>query len=304
MNMGEKENIKRILQEAELYKGQGLLNEARLKYDEVSDLIRNHDKIKNKEKLLAGLAKKINLLEVDTQKVEKGPSSPELSSRAQDLIQKLFSFSKEESEEEAALEGALALAKFGQFERALAEFNKLFSNETHRVVAAKNILRCHIALDSEELAADKYEEWAKGDLFSAGQLEKLRAFLEQVFENKGLDRKLTKVGPAVETVVEKKQEEEFIDISSIGILLESGPGKGKVMEFDVNFQSGNLLSLIISKKDGKLIEGLDVEKKLEDLQFYSPIAIFNGTGVVAAKSEIKSGPKQGDYCLDIKITST
>ena len=147
--MGEKETIKQLLQEAELYQGQGLLNEARSKYDEVAELIRNNPKIKNKEKLLAGVAKKINMLEVDTQKVAKGPSSPELSSRAQDLIQKLFSFSKEESEEEAALEGALALAKFGQFERALAEFNKLLSIEAHRAVAAKNILRCHIALNAE-----------------------------------------------------------------------------------------------------------------------------------------------------------
>ena len=155
MKMGDKENIKRLLKEAEVYKGHGLLNEARLKYNEVADLIRNNPKIKNKDKLLAGLSKKINLLEVDTQKVERGPSSPELSSRAQDLIKKLFSFSKEESEEEAALEGALALAKFGQFERALAEFSNLLSNEAHRVVAAKNILRCNIALTSEEKAADK-----------------------------------------------------------------------------------------------------------------------------------------------------
>ena len=307
--MSDKENIKRLLKEAELYQGQGLLSEARSKYDEVSDLIRNNPKIKNKEKLLAGVAKKINLLEVDTQKVERGPSSPELSPKAQDLIQKLFSFSKEESEEEAALEGALALAKFGQFERALEEFNRLLSLEEHRVVAAKNILRCHIALNSEATAADRYEEWAKGDLFTEDQLETLRLFLEQVFENKGVDRKLTTVGGKAETeaVVEskpEKPEEEFIDISSIGIYLDSGPGKGKVVEFDVNFQSGNLLSLIISKKDGTMIEHLNVDNKLDDLQFYSPIAIFNGAGVVAAKSEIKSGPKQGDYCLDIKITST
>jgi len=309
MKMSDKENIKRLLKEAELYQGQGLLSEARSKYEEVSDLIRNNPKIKNKEKLLAGVAKKINLLEVDTQKVERGPSSPELSPKAQDLIQKLFSFSKEESEEEAALEGALALAKFGQFERALEEFNRLLSLEEHRVVAAKNILRCHIALNSEATAADRYEEWAKGDLFTEDQLETLRLFLEQVFENKGVDRKLTKVGGKAETeaVVEskpEKPEEEFIDISSIGIYLDSGPGKGKVVEFDVNFQSGNLLSLIISKKDGTMIEHLNVDNKLDDLQFYSPIAIFNGAGVVAAKSEIKSGPKQGDYCLDIKITST
>jgi len=302
--MGDKENIKRLLQEAELYQGQGLLPEARLKYDAATDLIKNNPRIKNKKKLLAGLAKKINLLEVDTQKVERGPSSPELSPKAQDLIQKLFSFSREESEEEAALEGALALAKFGQFERALAEFNKLIENEAHRLVAAKNILRCHIALDSEETAADKYEEWAKGDMFTPDQLEKLRVFIAQVLESKGLDRKLTVVGVKTEAVVEKKKEEEFIDISSIGIYLDSGPGKGKVVEFDVNFQSGNLLSLIISKKDGTMIEHLTTDNKLEDLQFYSPIAIFNGSGVVAAKSEIKSGPKQGDYCLDIKITST
>ncbi len=302
--MGDKENIKRILQEAELYQGQGLLNEARLKYDEASELVRNNSKIKNKGKILAGLSKKINLLEVDSQKVERGPSSPELSSKAQDLIQKLFSFSKEESGEEAALEGALALARFGQFERALEEFDKLMANDAHRVVAAKNILRCHIALDSEETAADKYEAWAKGDMFSADQLETIRTFLEQVFENKGLKRKLTVVQVPAKAVVEEKQDEEFIDISAIGIPLESGPGKGKVVEFDVNFQSGNLLSLIISQKDGKLIENLEVDNTFEDLQFYSPIAIFNGSGVVAAKSEIKSGPKQGDYCLDIKITST
>ena len=302
MKMGDKENIKRLLKEAEVYKGHGLLNEARLKYNEVADLIRNNPKIKNKDKLLAGLSKKINLLEVDTQKVERGPSSPELSSRAQDLIKKLFSFSKEESEEEAALEGALALAKFGQFERALAEFSNLLSNEAHRVVAAKNILRCNIALTSEEKAADKYEEWAKGDMFTPEELEKLRIFMEQVLENKGVDRRLTVVGGETQavveekakTVVEEKPEEEFIDISSIGMYLDSGPGKGKVVEFDVNFQSGNLLSLIIPKKDSKMIEHLDVDNTLDDLQFYSPIAIFSGAGVVAAKSEIKSGPKQGD----------
>jgi hypothetical protein len=42
---------------------------------------------------------------------------------------------------------------------------------------------------------------------------------------------------------------------------------------------------------------------LKDLQFFSPIAMFNGSGTVSAKSQIKSGPKQGDFCLDIKITS-
>jgi len=72
---------------------------------------------------------------------------------------------------------------------------------------------------------------------------------------------------------------------------------------DVNFQSGNLLSIIVARKDAEMIEHLTEGSKLKDLQFFSPIAIFNGSGEVSAKSQIKSGPKQGDYCLDIKITS-
>ena len=100
-----------------------------------------------------------------------------------------------------------------------------------------------------------------------------------------------------------EDEEEFIDISSIGIYFTAGPAKGKVIEFDVNFQSGNMLSLIISKNDAKNIESIQEGDILNDLQFFSPIAMFNGSGVVSAKSQIKTGPKQGDFCLDIKITN-
>ena len=301
--MGIKESIKKLLQEADLYKKHGLLDEARGKYTEAEKKIRENDRIQNKEKVLKGIAKKIRLLDSDTQRVEKGPSSPELSEKAQDLIQNLFSFSKSDSKEEAVLEGAIALAKFGQFERALGEFNKLIDKESHRVVAAKNVLRCHIQLNSEDAAADQYEDWvSKGD-FLPVQLEKVRLFLVEILKSKGIQRDLTSVSIKEEPVQEPEEEEDFIDISSIGIYFNFGPAKGKVVEFDVNFQSGNMLSLIISKNDAKTIEPMQEGDALKDLQFYSPIAMFNGSGIVSAKSQIKSGPKQGDFCLDIKITS-
>ncbi len=301
--MGIKESIKELLQEADLYKKHGLLDEARGKYTEAEQKIRENDRIQNKEKVLKGIAKKIRLLDSDTQRVEKGPLSPELSEKAQDLIQNLFSFSKSDSKEEAVLEGAIALAKFGQFERALGEFNKLIDKESHRVVAAKNVLRCHIQLNSEDAAADQYEDWvSKGD-FLPVQLEKVRLFLVEILKSKGIQRDLTSVSIKEEPVQEPEEEEDFIDISSIGIYFNFGPAKGKVVEFDVNFQSGNMLSLIISKNDAKTIEPMQEGDALKDLQFYSPIAMFNGSGIVSAKSQIKSGPKQGDFCLDIKITS-
>ena len=301
--MGIKESIKKLLQEADLYKKHGLLDEARGKYTEAEQKIRENGRIQNKEKVLKGIAKKIRLLDSDTQKVEKGPSSPELSEKAQDLIQNLFSFSKSDSKEEAVLEGAIALAKFGQFERALGEFNKLIDKESHRVVAAKNVLRCHIQLNSEDAAADQYEDWvSKGDFLPA-QLEKVRLFLVEILKSKGIQRDLTSVSIKEELVQEPEEEEDFIDISSIGIYFNFGPAKGKVVEFDVNFQSGNMLSLIISKNDAKTIEPMQEGDALKELQFFSPIAMFNGSGIVSAKSQIKSGPKQGDFCLDIKITS-
>ena len=301
--MGIKESIRKLLQEADLYKKHGLLDEARGKFTEAEQMIRENDRIQNKDKILKGIATKIRLLDSDTQRVEKGPSSPELSEKAQDLIQNLFSFSKSDSKEEAVLEGAIALAKFGQFERALGEFNKLIDKESHRVVAAKNVLRCHIQLNSEDAAADQYEDWVnKGD-FLPGQLEKVRLFLVEILKSKGIQRDLTSVSIKEELVQEPEEEEDFIDISSIGIYFNFGPAKGKVVEFDVNFQSGNMLSLIISKNDAKTIEPMQEGDALKELQFFSPIAMFNGSGIVSAKSQIKSGPKQGDFCLDIKITS-
>ena len=301
--MGIKESIKRLLQEADLYKQQGLLDEAKARYTEAEQRVREHDRIQNKEKILKGIANKIRRLESDAKRVEKGPSSPELSAKAQDLIKNLFSFSKTDSEEEALLEGAIALAKFGQFERALVEFKKLLDKDSHRVVGAKNVLRCQIQLNAENAAVDQYEEWvAKGD-FPPNQLEKIRLFLAEILKIKGIQRDLTLVSIKEEPVQETEEEEEFIDISSIGIYFNAGPAKGKVVEFDVNFQSGNMLSLIVSKNDANTIELLQKGYALKELQFFSPIAMFNGSGVVSAKSEIKSGPKQGDFCLDIKITS-
>jgi hypothetical protein len=77
-----------------------------------------------------------------------------------------------------------------------------------------------------------------------------------------------------------------------------------MFEFDVNFQSGDMLSLIISKNDQGLLEDLKKGDKLEDIQFYSPIAMFKGTAIIANQTRIDAGPKQGDFCLDLKVTST
>jgi len=299
--------IKSLLSQAELYRTQGLFTEAREKYNAASDMIHKIDKLKNKDNLLKMISGKIEQLEKKTEKVETGPSSPELSEKGQNLIKNLFG--------ETDLEKAVALAKFGQFERAIVELEALLKDDAYRVDAGKNIMRCKIAIASVDDAIDQYNQWLSGDLFTAGQLESIRTYLQPIVDRKGIDKTLPAPDVPVEAEAEPSEsggiefnmpepEEDILDITSIGITFTSGTQKGKMVEFDVNFQSGGMLSLIVSKSDRGLIEELQVGDQLDDVQYYSPIAMFKGTAMISNKTEIKTGPKQGDFCLDVKVANT
>jgi hypothetical protein len=157
-----------------------------------------------------------------------------------------------------------------------------------------------------ESATQEMEKWKKKDLFSSDQLEKINVFFDDILEKKGLKKELAiSKEPEEKAASEDELEsgEEFLDISAVAITFDSGPYKGEQVELDVSFQSGNVISLIISSKDEALIENMKVGVKLEDVHFYSPVAIFRGSGIVSAMTQIKSGPKKGDYSLDIKIES-
>lgn len=317
--MEVKEKIRSLLNEAELYRKQGLLTEAKERYIQAGQLVKKFEKdIKNKN-ILISISQKLKELNEEINRIENAPTMVKMPESVQNIIRSKFSFS--EDEDQRALEGAIALAKFGQFERALAEFNELIQKDSLRVDAAKNIIRCHMALDSLDKAVNQYEKWISDALFSTDQLNKLRTFLQGVLDKKGVKKELPVPVPSIEAVKpatepqktqppeesSKKEEAEapvdVIDISSVAITIQEGPKKGETIEFDVSFQSGNVINLLISSKDKELIESLKNGMTLNDVQFFSPIAMFNGTGVIASKTVIESGPKKGDYSLDIKIKS-
>ncbi len=302
--MDTKKQIQALFKEAELYRSHGLFVEAKEKYDNVAKLIQKNDRIANRQNLLDAISKKIVAMENEIKKFEKSPETPKLSTKAQDLVKNLFSFSEDKEEDAALLEGAMVLAKFGQFERALIEFNELIKKDSLRVAAAKNIIRCHIALSSSDEAVTKYRQWLSGDSFSSGQLEEIRIFFQDILDRKGIDKKLPAVTQPKDAREEETREEEFLDISSIAVTLGDESKKGALIELDVNFQRGNTISLIISRDDKDLIENLKVGLKLNNIQFYSPIAVFNGSGIVSEKAPIELGPKKGDYRVDIEIQNT
>jgi len=401
MNLIKK--IKILLKEAEIFHSQGLLDEAMGKYNEARILIKSDEQLKSKKKLIHGISEKINALKKDLTKIHEAPKKPDVSTKVQNLIKKMFLFSSKRDEDTIALDGAIALAKFGQYNKALKEFNGLLKKDSLRVVAAKNILRCHMALASAEDAIAQYEQWHAGDIFNKNQLDKLSVFFENILAKEGIDKTLQQPEVTVDDLgllikeslidepvidesvipepvidepvidesltlesvidesvipepvidepviqepvieesltlesvidesvidepvidesvipepvidkpvihepvieVEESQEAEVIDINGIGITIDSGSQRGEIVELDVSFQSRNVISLLISQRNKYLIEDLEIGDTLNDIQFYSPIAMFTGSCVVSAISEIKSGPRQGDYSLDLKVQS-
>lgn len=302
--------LKSLLQEAEFYRSQGLLNEAKTKYLNASKLIKNDKQLKTRQNLIDSITKKIRNLDNSIDKIEKTMGKPELSSTVQDLIINKFSFSVGKDEDTGALDGAIALAKFGQYERALTEFNKLITKEQLQLAAAKNIIKCRIAFTSIDDAVNQYQQWFDNNIFTPDKLEKIRVFLQEILDKHGIDKSLPQAKEAVEDKGAEKavkgqlQEDEVLDVISVGIVMDSGPKKGELVEFDVSFQSGNVISLLIPGKEKELIENFKVGAILNDIQFYSSIAMFNASGVIASLAEIKVGPRKGDYNLDIKIKSS
>ncbi len=185
MNIVEK--IKALLKEAGLYHSMGLLNEAMGKYKKAVEMIEDNEQLKSRTNLIDGISKKINLLEKDMHKVEAAADKPEVSDKVQDLIKKLFTVGEDKDQDAVALDGAIALAKFGQHERAILEFKELLAKDSVRVVAAKNIIRCHMANTSVDAAVDQYEQWLSSDLFVPGELNKLRFFLESLLKKEGVE---------------------------------------------------------------------------------------------------------------------
>jgi hypothetical protein len=307
--------IKTLVKEAEVYHKQGLLTEARKRYEEATRIIGSIDQIKNKASLLQGLSKKIQALDQDIDRVEGAPLTPKMDSKNQELIKKLFSFTQDKSAEAAALEEAITLSKFGQYENALKDFRRLLPKEKVQLAAAKNIIRCHLAKETVEKGIEEFDNWLRSGYFDKFQLEKLRAFFNSLLKKKGHGQKLPEVGTdavtkkAVEEVVEVETidaggaEEEILDINTVAITFQSGPQKGEIVEFDVSFQTGNVVSVLIPGRSKDLAELLNTGDTLADVQFFSPIAIFPGTGLVTAKTQIKVGPRKGDFSVDIKVSS-
>jgi len=298
--MSVKERIKAMVREAEIYRSQSLLNQSKEKYNDLLKLVENDESTSKNQKLINDIKDRIKAVDDEIMEIDQAPEAPELSDDVQNLISSLFSFSKNQAT--AAIEGAVALAKFGQYEKAVKELERLIKEGPIPLQAAMNLLRCHLSLASPDVAITQYKRWASREELGKGDLRYLRNFLEDQLKKRGIDPQLPEVDEEASEVKDiEEKAEDLIELSAIGIEFTEGPHKGKTKEFDVSFQSGNVVSIIIPSKDKNLAGALNKGLRLSNIQCVSPIAIFNGSGLISGKSVIAAGPKRGGVTIDITL---
>ena len=301
MDIGEK--IKTYFKEAEIYSSQGLLDEALEKYRSVEGLIKSNRSIKNKRALIKKIATKIEGINKKLKIEDSGKKAPEVAEDAQKLMKEMFSFDDPEIKGSSSLGGAIALAKFGQYDKAIEELTRLLEYDKLRLEAAKNILWCWFKQNYTEYGLSLYQKWKKTNFFTPKEAESIRTYFQEILTEAGIDMDLSEIDHQEGTVEPTSEiaDDDILDISAIRFSIPGGARKGEKVDMDVGFQSGTYLRIIIPKKEKQLIKGIKQGDMLKEIIFYSPMAIFSGTGFVSSKKEIETGPKRGDFSIEIKI---
>ncbi|MBW1801183.1 MAG: hypothetical protein JRJ85_10705 [Deltaproteobacteria bacterium] len=298
--MSERDRIKKVLKEAEIYRTQGLLIQSREKYRNVIDQIKKSPALSKDKALIKFVGGKIREVQSDIDAIENAQDTPELSEKVQNLISSLFSFSK--GKEMAAIEGAVALAKFGQYEKALAKFQKLLNEGILPLMVAKNMLKCHLSLASTDAAISQFERWVSHNAFSKRELNYLRHFLERILINEGIKYDLPEgYDPSHKKSKKEERAEDIFEISSVRVVFNGGPFSGQIRDFDVTFQMANVLSFNIKAGEKDMWGFLKPGIRFSKIQCYSPVSLFNAQGRISENRMVMSGPRRGDYLIDLIV---
>jgi tetratricopeptide (TPR) repeat protein len=287
-----------MINEAKVYREQGLYDQSHEIYLKALDHIENSPHLDNQDELARAVQREIQDVTEAINEVESADVRPALSEDVQHLIQRLFTFS--DRPDVSTLEGALALARFGQYEKALDEYHVLLREGIQTVLTAKNILTCHLAFTSPDVALAQYEKWQICSMLPKMDLRVIRRFLKSVLQTKGIHASLPPVDDDYRK--EAKPRPELLVFQSARIRVEDeGSGYRETVDLEVIFQSGNLINLLIPQQQKNLLKVFSVGAQLSNMQLYSPIAMLMTDGVVFGKTQITSGPRRGQVVLDVSV---
>jgi hypothetical protein len=304
--MDIRKQIQSLLNEAAVYDAQGLYEESREKYVHIANTIKRHAHIIDKHKeLLNSVSNRLKRLKTKLQRLENEPIAYQMPNIVLEVMKRHFSSSQDK--DQAALEGALALAEFRQYESALEELTKLLKNRSTRLEASKNIIRCHLAKGRASEAVNLYRHWRNSGLMGPDEMAELRLFFQNMSDSHELHLELPSAevkNPGVKQDVRRPpriKNRHVIDFSSISVRLPNGPRRQGLREFDIISQSGDVVNVLIPDHDKKTVEGLGKGTLLDPVQCFSTNAMFSGKATVVGNTQILSGDNAGHFSIDIKI---
>ena len=175
------------------------------------------------------------------------------------------------------------------------------------LTVAKNLLRCYLSLGQPEVAVSQFQSWISKNIFSVGELNKLRGFLQHILEREGLHADL----PVIDTqspdeyakseIQENVFEEDVFGIISVRAIFNKESKIGRMKDFDVIFQFGNTITFEVNADDKDILDYFKPGVQLSRVQCYADFFLFNAKGIVSEKRKVTSGPKQGRYSIVLTL---
>ena len=75
----------------------------------------------------------------------------------------------------------------------------------------------------------------------------------------------------------------------------------RTFDLDVSSQSGGVISVIVPEEEHALIDRLNVGSILEEVRFFTPVAMFGDDCTITAKTRIETGPKSGNWTIVMRL---
>lgn len=303
--MLDRDHVQSLLKEAGVYQKQGLLDESKEKYQEILNIVEASEDLSEDADLIDLVRDRIRAVEDTLDEIGSEPDTVELPEEVQDLIGNLFSFS--ENEDTASVESAVALAKFGQYEKALSKFQELLDRDILPMAVAQNMLQCHLSAAKHEAAISQFEDWISDKTFAAKELAYLRDFLKNILERDGMEADLPQVdhvasaGETTGKISENITEEDISGVLSVKLIFDDRRMKDQIRDFDVLFQLGNSVTFNVKNNEQDLLVALEPGAKVSKIQCYASFYFFNARGVISEKKMVTAGPKEGDYSVTLTL---
>ncbi len=295
-----KREIQKRLLEIEAYRTHSLHKEARICCLDLASFIRKTPAITDRKKLLAQLSSKVKKIDAELKTFDAFSESVEMSPVEQAVVRQLFT-SVKGGKASAAFETAAAMLVFGQQSAALKAFHDLLDDDTHRIAAAKSIIRCYLMEGQFQKAAKQYMTWFRDDRLPRPALDSVRIFLQAVLTKKGYKQQLPEPIVIEEIQWAPEPEVEESDFLSIVLPYMTKGLRTKQALLDVNFQRGKMINCIVSKAETGLIGFLRPGTIFHEAQINGTDMISFCSVRLSEVSNIKVGRYAGDTTITMRV---